>query len=85
MLQSNESVNPLLRFSPSARDQRFKQGQAQTDSSSYLLCCRLRQKPLPLSTGDVEVGAAHACVTADAHARPGKARVLTKAALLQTR
>lgn len=54
------------------------------DFSPYLLCCSLRQEPLPLSTGDVEIGTTHSCVTADAHAGPGKAGVLTETALLST-
>lgn len=50
--------------------------------SPHLLCCGLRQETLPLCTGDVEIGATHSCVTADAHAGPGKAGVLTETALL---
>lgn len=50
--------------------------------SPHLLCCGLRQETLPLCAGDVEIGATHSCVTADAHAGPGKAGVLTETALL---
>lgn len=48
----------------------------------HLLCRGLRQESLPLCTRDVEIGAAHSCVAADAHAGPGKAGVLAETALL---
>lgn len=50
--------------------------------SPYLLRCSLRQEPLPLCTGDVEVGSTHSCITADAHTSPGKTGILTETALL---
>ncbi len=49
---------------------------------SDLLCCSLRQESLPLCTCDVEIGATHSCITADAHTGPGKAGVLAETALL---
>lgn len=50
--------------------------------SPYLLRCSLRQEPLPLCTGDVEVGSTHSCITADTHTSPGKSGILTETALL---